>query len=394
MKLGVSNINPSSQVSKASAALIKHIASSKPQKSEVASSETKKRNLLADEDAASDSENEEEDTPVWLLLTTKKHIVDKNRLKPTKIPIPNSLHTNVSERILLITAEPQRAYKDIVAAPAFPAHLRNRIARVIDMGKLKAKFKSFEQKRQLAAEYDVVLADDRIVTFLPDLLGKPFYKASAKRPVPVCLTGKEKHTTLPEGKRRPKDTPKLVGGVAEIARDIEAALNAALVHLSPSTSTAIKIGFASWTPEKLGQNIEALVPALVERCVPKKWNNVKSVHIKGPETAALPIYMSEELWVDEGDVRDEKYVAPVKESKKKLRGGNKRPLLEGAKTAEEGGEAEKAVAAIEDKKAAKKEKKRKAEEAEGADLEKEIAARKAKLKKQKKEAMGKGGVDL
>lgn len=37
----------------------------------------------------------------------------------------------------MITADPQRAYKDIVAHPSFPKELGSKIARVIGIAKLK-----------------------------------------------------------------------------------------------------------------------------------------------------------------------------------------------------------------------------------------------------------------
>lgn len=40
-------------------------------------------------------------------------------------------------RVCLITADPQRAYKDIVAHPSFPKELGAKIARVIGIAKLK-----------------------------------------------------------------------------------------------------------------------------------------------------------------------------------------------------------------------------------------------------------------
>lgn len=46
-----------------------------------------------------------------------------------------------------------------------------KIAKVIGLSKLRTKHESFEAKRQLCAQYDLFLADDRILSYLPKLLG-------------------------------------------------------------------------------------------------------------------------------------------------------------------------------------------------------------------------------
>lgn len=83
-----------------------------------------KKNLLENEDGESEAEEQPcEDAPIWLNLTTKKHVVDKNRLKPGKIAVPHSMNSSPSLSICLITADPQRAVKDVVAHPTFPTAL-------------------------------------------------------------------------------------------------------------------------------------------------------------------------------------------------------------------------------------------------------------------------------
>ncbi|KAK5138474.1 hypothetical protein LTR08_000060 [Meristemomyces frigidus] len=278
--------------------------------------------LLADADA----QDAEDDVPVWLVLTTKKHIVDKKRLKPGKIVLPHPyLDVNdASLRICLITADPQRRYKDLVTHPSFPVELGKRITRVVGLEKLKTKYKSFEARRQLIGEYDVFLADDRIITYLPNVLGKVFYKGGSKRPIPVSLEGKRQSKDEQGNKRRKlaeggTKVVKMEVKPTDVAHEIERALASALVHLAPSTTTALKVGKASMEPAHLQANVETAVAGLVEKFVPQQWRNVRAVHIKGPTTAALPIWMAEELWENEKDVLDE--ALPVKEKVKKRKRG-------------------------------------------------------------------------
>lgn len=296
----------SDQTLRATNALVRKIQSD----AETQSSTTQKENLLAD----ADSEDASDDVPVWLVLTTKKHVVDKKRLKPGKIQLPHPyIDTEATGegalRICLITADPQRQYKDLIAEPSFPVALSKNIQRVIGIEKLKSKYHSFESKRQLLGEYDVFLADDRVITYLPGLLGKTFYKSGAKRPVPVSLEGRRQNVDEAGNKRRKlaeggKKVTKSDVQPAELAAEINKALTSALVHLAPSTTTAVKVGTASQEPAHLQANVEAVVEGLVEKFVPQKWRNVRAVHLKGPNTASLPIWLTDELWAEETQVLD------------------------------------------------------------------------------------------
>lgn len=291
---------------KASGALLKHIQTEAQSKEATATT----RNLLADPNDSSSDVSPPNSDPIWLIFTTKKHIVGQKRLKPSKISLPHSLHSAPTIRICLLTADPQRAFKDTVAHPSFPTDLTPRITRIIGISKLKARYKSFESRRQLLAEHDIFLADSRIVTMLPSTLGKVFYKGP-KRPMPVNLEPpKPKDPTT--GKRRPKpkssalaDARRAIALPVAFAQEIKRALSSTQIHLSPSPTTAVRVGLASFTPEQVAANVEAVVNGMVEKFVTKGWRNVRSVHIKGPNTLALPIWLAEELWVEETDVLEE-----------------------------------------------------------------------------------------
>ncbi|KAF7922833.1 uncharacterized protein EAE97_010997 [Botrytis byssoidea] len=348
------------QVLKASTALLKHISTSEAEKAKKGGAQ----NLLAEND-----DDDAESTPIWLTLTTKKHISDKTKLKPAKVTVPHSLNTSTTTTICLIVADPQRTYKDIVASAAFPAELSKRITKVVGVDKLKKKYKQYEAQRKLFAEHDIFLADDRVITLLPKLLGKSFYKSTTKRPIPVAIQAERPKT---DGKRiaraKGEDAPKSAEP-KKIAAEIEKAISSALVTLSSSTNSAIRIGYASWDAAKLAENLEVVVDTVIEKYVPKKWRGVRAIHVKGPETMALPIWLADELWVDEEDVLDESVVREIEErvSEKK----NKKRKTRGMDASEiEGGE----------------EKKQKLLESNDDKLDQEIALRKEMLKKQKEDA--------
>jgi ribosome biogenesis protein UTP30 len=352
---------------KATKALLKHIKNSEKDSADKAG----KRSLLAADD---EEDNDELDQiPIWLNVTTKKHIVDTKRLKPGKVALPHALNSSPTTTICLITADPQRAYKDIVASPAFPAELRSRITRVIGLKKIKAKYHQYEAQRQLFAEHDFFLADDRIITQLPKNLGKTFYKTTTKRPIPVSMQG-----ALPraEGKRIPKtkreDADKAQIEPAKLAKEIEKAISGALVALSPSTQTSVRVAAAGWKAQDVADNIEAVVKEVIEKFVPQKWRGVRALHIKGPSTAAMPIWLADELWADEADVLED--AKPETEEPAEANIGKKRKRVAGEEA--------------EEPKADKKPKREKKVLPESNDsvLDKEIALRKEKLKKQKTEA--------
>lgn len=345
------------QVQRAADALLNQL---KKTRSELAAKSTK-QSLIPDDASDDDTIDSSNQEPLWLIVTTKKHIVDKKRLKPNKMYIslpadwahgivyqyancpsqlPHSIY-NVSAtavnptRICLITADPQRTYKDVVASDAFPAHLKPCISRVIGISKLKAKYKSFESRRQLHAQHDIFLADDRIVTMLPEVLGKVFYKGGDKRPIPIELAGNKKGRDKVEkdslgAKKKRQDDSKaaLNAGTSDtVAKEIDKAINSALVHLSPSVTTAVKVGHSGMSADAIRANVQAVCNGMVAKFIPQGWRNVRSIHIKGPNSVAVPVWLASELWASEEDVLDEPWKPTVSAEEKKALKSAKRKLL-------------------------------------------------------------------
>ena len=257
------------------------------------------KDLLAvgNEDSIADAE------PIWLIISTKKVVADSKRLKPGKIAIPHSLN-RAGASICLITPDPQRTFKDIITHESFPEPLKSQI-RVLGMTKLKKRYKSFESLRQLHAEYDVFLADDRVVTMLPRVLGKTFYEGP-KRPLPIDI--RAKHARKERQKPRAKSEAPSASSVATpkiLAKEVEKAISCARINLSPSITTSVIVGYSHFEPAQLQENTFAIVNGMVDKFIPKGWRNMKSVHIKGPTSIALPIWQTSQLWVDEADVLED-----------------------------------------------------------------------------------------
>ena len=280
------------QALRASQALLKHVKAEVKKLQESG----QKRNLLAAE--GSDDEDEAADAqPIWLNLATKQYITDKHRLKPSKIPVPHSLNTNENATICLITTDPQRAVKNAVADATFPSSLSTRITRIIGLSKLLARYKSYEQRRQLLAEHDIFLADDRIVSRLPKVLGKVFYKGTAKRPIPINIAPKDSNRE--KSKKVPKEEREAaVASPTVVAKEIEKALACVPVTLSPGYNIAVRVGLESFTPEQLQDNVTAAADATIQKHVVSGWKNVKSIHIKSPTSLALPVWLADDLWAE------------------------------------------------------------------------------------------------
>lgn len=360
-----------SQALKASKALLAHI---KKTASDNAANATKKNLLDDDENSISLTE-----TPIWLTFTTKRHIHDSKKLQPGKIVLPHPLNENPEASICLIVADPQRQYKNLVASEEFPESLRSRVTRVIDLKHLQAKFKQYEAQRNLYSEHDIFLADDRVINRLPKALGKTFYKNTTKRPIPVVLQKKKLREQGTRGKKVKPDSNEVnCRPTGEVVSDIEKAIGAALVHLSPSSNTAVKVGFASMDAEALCENITKVANEMANKYVPKKQNGIKSIFVKGSETVALPVWQDSELWLDAAaDV-----IASGSELAKAIEA-----KIEARKEKEQAnvGKKRKTLDSAEDVPVSKKSKK---DVPEGDDdkLDKQIAQRKTKLRSAKTKA--------
>ncbi|KUI54856.1 hypothetical protein VP1G_02292 [Cytospora mali] len=354
------------QALKASKALLAHIK--KTAKDNAASSS--KKNIL---EAADDEQSlTVAETPIWLTVTTKRHIHDSKALKPNKIFLPHPLNTDNDSTICLIVSEPQRHYKNVVASEEFPEELRKRITRVIDFKHLTAKVKQYEAQRKLLLEHDIFLADDRIINRLPKAISV-FYKNTTKRPIPVVFGNKKPKDDANKGKKVKKNPDEInCRPVTEVAAEIQKAIGAALVNLSPSNNTAVKVGYASMSGKALSENIVKVANEMANKYVPKKKNGVKSIFVKGPETVALPIWQDAELWVDaETDViaKGSEQAKAIEARKEQANVGKKRKSLDASEEEPKSKKAKKDVADGNDDK-----------------LDKQIAERKSKLRNAKKAA--------
>ncbi|KAM6542129.1 hypothetical protein CsatB_006576 [Cannabis sativa] len=206
----------------------------------------------------------DEDEFVYLVLTLKK-IPAKERVNAYKVPLAHSLYSESAELCLIIDDSSKSGLtKDDamkkIKAEGIP------VSKVIKLSKLKTDYKAFESKRKLCDSYDMFLADKRVVTLLPRLLGKQFFKKK-KIPVPVDL----KHKNWKE--------------------QIEKACSSALLFLRTGTCCVVRVAKSSMSSDDIVENVVAAINGIVE-FVPRKWGNVRSFHLKLLESVALPVYQA------------------------------------------------------------------------------------------------------
>ena len=114
---------------------------------------------------------------------------------------------------------------------------------------------------------------------------------------------------------------------------------------------------------------------MVERHVSGGWQGLKAVHVKGAETMALPVWLAEELWIDEKHVLEEGEGRKVIEGKK----GTKRKLVR-----EEGEQVDGLEGGNNAGKEKKQQKKKRRELDQEDEMSKEMKERREKLRRQLK----------
>ncbi|GAA93937.1 uncharacterized protein L969DRAFT_92158 [Mixia osmundae IAM 14324] len=197
------------------------------------------------------------------LVISLKKMTPRDRHMPVRIPLAAPLLDPRQSPVCLLVKDPQREYKDMLEEKNITF-----ISRVVGVEKLKGKFKPFEARRQLMREYDLFLADDRIVPMLPKLLGRNWLEAK-KQPIPVTLSR------------------------TQLKAELERALSSTYLYLNRGNCLSVKVGgIQTHTPDQLFANILAIVPHLAVRLPEGGWDNIQALHLKTTTSASLPIWTS------------------------------------------------------------------------------------------------------
>ncbi|GER53420.1 ribosomal protein L1p/L10e family [Striga asiatica] len=204
-----------------------------------------------------------EDDYIYLNLTLKK-IPSNPRTSPFRIPLPHPILDATSQVCLIIDDRPKSPTPPSDQIKKLIKSQGITISKVIRVSKLKSNYKPYEAKRKLCDSYDLFLVDKRVVHLLPKLIGKKFFKKK-KLPLGVDM------------------------GMKNLKLQVERALGSSLLYLRTGTCCVMKVGKVAMENDEIAENVLDAVEGAVQR-VPKKWDGVRSLHLKFSDSVALPIY--------------------------------------------------------------------------------------------------------
>ncbi|KAJ3202891.1 hypothetical protein HK099_001702, partial [Clydaea vesicula] len=210
--------------------------------------------------------------------------------------IPNNIHPD-NPSVCLITKDPQSEYKELILGNKdFPY-----IKKVQGVGKLGKKFSSPQEKRQLCDEYDLFLADERILPMLPKILGKKFFET---KKVPVAVN---------------------IKNLKNLKEELDNAFNCTLLHINTGTLISVKIGLSSHTQEQVLENILKSIDQILKK-IPFGIENIHSIALKTSTSPSLPIWTSsfEPLSEVEQKIKLENELKEKKELERKLKKSEKK----------------------------------------------------------------------
>ncbi|NXT66260.1 RL1D1 protein, partial [Chaetops frenatus] len=214
--------------------------------------------------------------------------------KVIRIPLPHGTRPETTDVCLFTKDEPnlsaeqtENLYKKLL--------LRNgirSISRIISYKTLKKEYKMFEAKRRLLNSFDLFLSDDRIRRLLPSHLGKHFYEKK-KAPLSVNLKAKD------------------------LAKELEKHIQGTTLPVNnKGCCYTTRIGHTGMKVDEIVENIIAATK-VIDNKLPKKWKNVKILHLKTLKSVALPIFTANISNLDELDKQPSLKKNEVKKAKPK-----------------------------------------------------------------------------
>ncbi|XKL60929.1 hypothetical protein PGB90_007986 [Kerria lacca] len=191
-----------------------------------------------------------------------------------RIPLEHSLVTNTSE-VCLIVADLIRGrkvnhemtinrYKKILEKKGITDVQR---INIVPSRQIRVEYSEFEARRKLCNMFDIFLIDNKISSYLLPKLGQPFYR-TRKWPIPIRIKRKN-----------------LKDEILSKLKKSSMALN------GYGTSKVMQVGHINMSIEEITDNIIS-VENYISTKFPGGWDNIRSLHLKGLRSAAIPIYMS------------------------------------------------------------------------------------------------------
>uniref|UniRef100_A0A8W8KHC7 Ribosomal L1 domain-containing protein 1 n=1 Tax=Magallana gigas TaxID=29159 RepID=A0A8W8KHC7_MAGGI len=188
-----------------------------------------------------------------------------------KVNLPHGLYTADTDVCLFVKDLDKKSREFEVSEEHFSDMLVekgvNCVRKVIPLKALKLEYKPFEAKRNLSNEFDLFLADSRIIRLLPSLLGKSFY-GRKRNPIQVDLEAKD----LKE----------------EISKAVN---NTRCILKNRGSSCLVTVGYSDMTRDQIVENVLKTVEQLSLK-FPGGSNNIRSLHIKTTSSASIPFFVS------------------------------------------------------------------------------------------------------
>lgn len=200
----------------------------------------------------------------YLVLTLNNIPQKSTRTNPYKIPLPHPLIQD-SQICLIIDDRPKSKLTKKAAKNKVQADNVS-VAKVLKFTKLRSEYKSYDDKRKLCESFDMFFSDKGVVTYLPKMLGKVFFKKK-KLPLPVNLS----HNNWKE--------------------QIERGRCSGLLRMNTGTCSVVKVGRVSMKVEEIVENVVEGINGVVG-FVPEMWEGVRSLHLRLLDSMALPLYQS------------------------------------------------------------------------------------------------------
>lgn len=208
---------------------------------------------------------DESDDLIVLQLSLRR-IPAKPTTRPRLLPLPHPVVGHDGASVCLISDDRPKSRSPSASDLLHESKSLHRlpVSEVIPLSTLRTDYRPYESRRRLAGSHDLFIADRAILPLLPRVIGKAFY-STKKAPIGVDFT----RVGWPEQVRK--------------------VLGSACLYLRSGTCSGIKVGRLDMKEEEIVENVMAAVEAAVEK-VPKKWANVRALHLKAVDSVALPIY--------------------------------------------------------------------------------------------------------
>ncbi|KAL7643315.1 UNVERIFIED_CONTAM: hypothetical protein RMT77_006607 [Armadillidium vulgare] len=261
--------------------LIKVIDSLKKQQEKTTSERNVKnlKQLFAD-----DATNSREKIFLVVSLIKLPPIPEDGKVPPITIksPIPHSFVDEFTN-ILLITRDLKGNGRDYMpSVDGMKYKLRKHdalglVSELMSINQLRKEYSDFENRRNLARQYDIVLCDKLVMPTMGKNLGKAFYSMK-KKPLQVNLDRKDLKVT------------------------IEKCLSNSVLHLNLEGScSSVQIGRMNQGSEEIADNILSTITTW-KKLIPGGWINIRSINLKSETSKSLPLFVTTTLPKDVPEV--------------------------------------------------------------------------------------------